>query len=318
MACDCDDKTSPADSSTASDTQTTDVPGDTPADTPSDVPAAPPSLQMASTLMFASEAAADVQSIALSPDGNTLVATGWDRRVIFFDLATGTGREVHQLGSGDNLEEHAAAWSGAQVAIGSFSELNVFGADGSHTGTVAGRANDVAPIEGGFVRAGRSDVTFVGADLSEGRTTEVLFLDRISRATGGLFVTAGEVDKELIELDPATFTERGRVSFPIGEVFGGGSYNVAPVYDEVAVFNGRTDEGRMSAPAATSDYVALSVAGTWAAATTSGQVILFDLATKTALASAAVATTGPVVLDGQSRLFVGTGTGVQIYDIVRQ
>ena len=280
-------------------------------------------LEPAATLTFDAPEPANVASIALSPDGTTLLATGWGKRVIYFDLASGAGRMVHEIGDGDLFEAHAAVWNETRAAVGTFSFLLIFEEDGTLAASIEGTANSVAALDDGFVRADIDRLSFIGADLTEGRSVALPGVHQISRASGSLFVSAPDADAtpELIELDPATFLERGRAALPSQELFGGGvAYNAAPRLAELVLFDGRTEVGAFDTTDVTWDFKATSFSGSWAAAIGFNEgVTLFDVPTREHLASAIPSTlssTG-VVLDGQTRLFVATPTGVQVYSIVR-
>lgn len=283
-----------------------------------EAPVADLELRQGATLTIEAEEPAAVQALALSPDGASLVAAGWGRRVVLFDVPSRQGREVHRFGDGDDLQVHAAAWSGDAFAVGSFSELRMFSGVGAPAGEVQGRSHSVASVEDGFAVAGRGELRVVDRQGNVLRRADLPNIGSISRAEG-LFVSAGEVDQEIVEFDPADLSERGRGtlagSFPIGAFFGGGTQNIAPYYRELIVFGGRSEQRRINVPAATSDFKGVSVSETWTAAVTDEHVFLIELQSGEVLAVAEVAATGPVLLDGRSRVFVGTAGGVQVFEI---
>lgn len=318
-ACECGSASNESPPAVAPEVSASEVaPPENESETAEEAPVVDLELRQAATFTFEAEEPATVQALALSPDGASLVAAGWGRRVVLFDVQSRQGREVHRFGDGDDLQVHAAAWSGNAFAVGSFSELRLFSGAGAPAGEVQGRSHSVAPIEDGFAVAGRGELRVVDRQGNVLRRVEVPHIGSISRADG-LFVSAGEVDLEIVEFDPSDLSERGRSpllgSFPIGAFFGGGSQNVAPYYRQLIVHEGRVEDRRLVPPVVTSDFQAVSIVGGRMAVVTEGQVLLMEHETGETLAVAEVPATGPVLFDGQSRIFVGTPGGVQLFEI---
>lgn len=163
-----------------------------------------------------SEGDAAVASVAIGPEAASLVAAGWDKAVVLFDVASETGRVVHRIGDGDVFQEGAAAWRGARFVIGTFSATLVFAEDGSLIREIADTGYDVGLSEDGAIvyRLGRDEL--VAHSVADGSTTARAAV----QGAGSMVVGADAVwvarttdagEYEVITLDGATLAERSRV-----------------------------------------------------------------------------------------------------------
>lgn len=281
-----------------------------------DAPASPPRLAAAPSLRFGAEPAR-VVSLALAPDGRTLAATGWEGRVVLFDVSTAAGRAVHSLGAGDLFEPRSAAWNGERLAVGTFSSLLLFARDGSLAATTDGRSREVRALGEGFVRERRGVVERVDATGAVVASTELAGIESLVVADGTPYALVSGADYELVELDPSTLAPGRRGPFEGSRAAGRGPV-VGLLLDRAVLHRGLERVGPLATAGLGWDFRTFDAVGALAVGLGNDRgVSLFDVPTRAHLDSADVPTAEAILLDADRRVFAGSPEGVEVFDIVR-
>lgn len=274
------------------------------------------------TLTFAADEPARVASLALSPDGTRIAATGWGKRVVALPPDGSAGTELHRIGDADLFQDGAIAWTGDRIAVGTFSFLVLLNASGATIAEVEGRTHSVAAQGDGFVRAvDFAAVERIAADGSVAARVELADVRAVASSTEAVFALVRGVDDVVVELDPATLAERGRSTAPGNDGLAASADGrlVLVTGDTTTLLNGRAPIGPIDRGDFPEDLVSFSIAGPWMAGLGFNRGVgLFDLGARTLVARADSDNGEDIVLDGDRRIIAAGTEGVYVFYIVRE
>ncbi|MCB9618498.1 MAG: hypothetical protein H6724_03485 [Sandaracinus sp.] len=282
-----------------------------------------PTLAAPTTLTFAAEEPAQVVSLALSPDGVRVAASGWGKRIVSLPLDGSPGTELHRIGDGDLFQDGAMAWSDDRLAVGTFSFLVLLDPAGTTIAQLEGRTHSVAAHGAGFVRAvDFAAVELVGADGVVGTRVDLADVREVASTDDAVFALATDGgDYVLVELDPITLAERGRSAAPGNAALASAADGrlVLVSGDTTTLTNGRATVGPIARGDFPEDLTSFSIDGPWMAGLGFNRgVALFDLGTRTLLARADSENGEDIVLDGDRRVIAAGAGGVYVFAITRE
>ncbi|MFK7998272.1 MAG: hypothetical protein AB8H86_01700 [Polyangiales bacterium] len=320
--CSCEDTDPPSPDVVETDSAGTDVSENdadeaTDADSEGDLVLASPA-----TLTFDGAAEASVQAIALSPDGGRAVASGWDGRIVVFDLDSGDATEIAEFGTGSLVMEDAMAWAGERIAVGRFEGLVLFDESGTEVATLDGRTSSVIAAGDDFIRVSRDAVERIDASGAVSATTPVVGgIDAVLAGSEVFVLREAEAEYTVAVYDATTLAEGRTLSIDARALYGSSEGVLAgTVLDTTTLYS--TDGSTLRTLAYDTiedDPVGLSMVGPWTAVLGFAQgVALFDTATGALLGRAAGATGRGIALDGTRRIVAGGAGGLLVYSITRE
>lgn len=274
------------------------------------------------TLTFDGAAEASVQAIALSPDGERAVASGWDGRVVVFNLDTGDATEIAAFGTGSLVMEDAMAWAGERIAVGRFEGLVVFDESGTEIASLDGRTSSVVAVGSDFVRLSQEAIERIDASGVVAATTPVVGGIDVVFADGELFVLReAEAEYSVAVYDGTTLAEVRTLPIDARALYGSVAGTLAgTVLDTTTLYS--TDGSALRTLAYDTiedDPVGLSLVGAWTAVLGFAEgVALFDTESGALLGRAAGATGRGIALDGTRRIVAGGAGGLLVYNITQE